>query len=196
MTRLPGPKVQRIVAGVIGRGGAPTRIRSDHGSEFICAALTNWLPRVGTEPIPVAAGTDHGRMAISSRFSVACVMNLERTEFEDVADARAKGAWFRASHRAATLPSSIRSDRIDESGHIGNVNLSGSGMNAVETDLPSKAVPPRVEIASACVVVCNRGGTPQDVEPSTRSNMVQHQRLEALAIWISIVQYPGAIWRV
>ena len=41
--------VRWIVARVIGRGGAPTRIRSDNGSEFICEALTNWLPSVGAE---------------------------------------------------------------------------------------------------------------------------------------------------
>ena len=54
---LTGADVRRIVARVIGRRGAPTRIRSDNGSEFICAALTDWLPGVGAEPIPVAAGS-------------------------------------------------------------------------------------------------------------------------------------------
>ena len=39
--------VRRIVAQVIGRRGAPSRIPSDNGSEFICEALVNWLPVVG-----------------------------------------------------------------------------------------------------------------------------------------------------
>ena len=53
-TSITGADVRRIVARVIGRRGAPTRIRSDNGSEFICEALLNWLPAVGAEPLPVA----------------------------------------------------------------------------------------------------------------------------------------------
>jgi transposase InsO family protein len=53
---LSGADVRRVVARVIGRRGAPTRIRSDNGSEFICVALAGWLPAQGTEPIPGAPG--------------------------------------------------------------------------------------------------------------------------------------------
>jgi transposase InsO family protein len=38
---ITGADVRRIVARVIGRRGAPTRIRSDNVSEFICATLVN-----------------------------------------------------------------------------------------------------------------------------------------------------------
>jgi putative transposase len=44
---LSGVEVPRILARVIGRRGASTRIRSDNGSEFIGAALVGWLPGVG-----------------------------------------------------------------------------------------------------------------------------------------------------
>ena len=54
---ITGADVRRIVARVIGRRGAPSRIRSDNGSEFICEALVNWLPGVGAASIPVAAGS-------------------------------------------------------------------------------------------------------------------------------------------
>jgi transposase InsO family protein len=54
---LTGVGVRRIVTQAIGRRGAPTRIRSDNGSEFICAALVDWLPRVGAKSIAVAAGS-------------------------------------------------------------------------------------------------------------------------------------------
>ena len=57
---ITGADIRRIVAQVIGRRGAPTRIRSDNGSEFICEALLNWLPGVGAESIPVAAGSPWG----------------------------------------------------------------------------------------------------------------------------------------
>jgi putative transposase len=53
---LTRAKVRRIMAQVAGRRGAPTRIKSDNGSEFVCEALVGWLQRVGTDPIPVAAG--------------------------------------------------------------------------------------------------------------------------------------------
>jgi hypothetical protein len=52
---LTGGDVRQIVALLISRRGAPTRIRSDNGSEVIRAALTNWLPGVGAKSIPVAA---------------------------------------------------------------------------------------------------------------------------------------------
>ena len=57
---ITGADVRRIVARVIGRRGAPSRIRSDNGSEFICEALVNWLPGVGAASIPVAAGEPLG----------------------------------------------------------------------------------------------------------------------------------------
>ncbi len=50
-TSIAGGEVRRIVARVTGRRGAPTRIRSDNGSEFICETLVNWLPGVGAEPL-------------------------------------------------------------------------------------------------------------------------------------------------
>jgi transposase InsO family protein len=46
---MTGADVRSVLARVIGRRGAPTRIRSDNGSEFICEALTGWLPQVGTK---------------------------------------------------------------------------------------------------------------------------------------------------
>jgi putative transposase len=104
---LTGADVRRLVARVIGRRGAPGRIRSDNGSEFICAALVGWLPGVGTEPIPVAAGRPWENGYIESFHSRLRDEFLEREEFESVADARAKGAWFRREYNAVRPHSSL-----------------------------------------------------------------------------------------
>src|SRR5262249_58807413 len=49
---LTGADVRRLVARVVGRRGAPERIRSDNGSEVICAAPVGWLPGGGAAPLP------------------------------------------------------------------------------------------------------------------------------------------------
>ena len=84
---IMGADVRRIVARVIGRRGAPTRIRSDNGSEFICETLANWLPGMGAEPIPVAAGSPWENGYIESFNSRLRDEFLERVEFESVPDA-------------------------------------------------------------------------------------------------------------
>jgi putative transposase len=104
---LTGADVRRLVARVIGRRGAPTRIRSDNGSEFICAALVGWLPGVGAKSIPVAAGSPWENGYIESFHSRLRDEFLEREEFESVSDARAKGSWFRREYNTVRPHSSL-----------------------------------------------------------------------------------------
>lgn len=104
---LTGADVRRILARVIGRRGAPTRIRSDNGSEFICATLTDWLPGVGTRPIPVAAASPWENGYIESFHSRLRDEFLERTEFESAADARAKASWYRREYNTIRPHSSL-----------------------------------------------------------------------------------------
>jgi putative transposase len=104
---ITGADVRRIVARVIGRRGAPTRIRSDNGSEFICAALVNWLPGVGAKPIPVAAGSPWENGYIESFHSRLRDEFLEREEFESVADARRKAWWYRREYNTVRPHSSL-----------------------------------------------------------------------------------------
>jgi putative transposase len=104
---MTGADVRRIVARVIGRRGAPTRIRSDNGSEFICATLVDWLPGVGAESIPVAAGSPWENGYIESFHSRLRDEFLEREEFESVADARAKAAWYRREYNTVRPHSSL-----------------------------------------------------------------------------------------
>jgi len=95
---LTGADVRRVLARVIGRRAAPTRIRSDNGSEFICAALTGWLPQVGTKPIPVAPASPWENGFIESFNSRVRDEFLERQEFESVSDARSKATWWRREY--------------------------------------------------------------------------------------------------
>jgi putative transposase len=104
---ITGADVRRIVARVIGRRGAPTRIRSDNGSEFICAALVDWLPGVGAKAIPVAPGSPWENGYIESFHSRARDEFFEREEFESVADARAKGSWYRREFNTVRPHSSL-----------------------------------------------------------------------------------------
>jgi putative transposase len=106
-TSLRGADVRRLVTRVIGRRGAPTRIRSDNGSEFICTALVDWLPGVGAKSIPVAAGSPWENGYIESFHSRLRDEFLERHEFESVADARAKASWFRREYNTIRPHSSL-----------------------------------------------------------------------------------------
>lgn len=97
-TNLTGPEVRRILARVIGRRGAPARMRSDNGSEFICAALADWYVGRGTEPLPVAPGRPWENGYIESFHSRLRDEFLEREEFESVAEARERARWFRREY--------------------------------------------------------------------------------------------------
>jgi transposase InsO family protein len=94
-TTMTGADVRRELARVIGWRGAPRRIRSDNGPEFICAALTEWLPRVGAQPIPVAPASPWENGFIESFHSRLRDEFLQCHEFESVADARARAACWR-----------------------------------------------------------------------------------------------------
>jgi len=104
---LTGGDVRRVLARVIGRRGAPTRIRSDNGGEFICAALVDWLPQVGARPIPVAPASPWENGFVESFHSRLRDEFLEREDFQSVPDARAKGAWFRREYNTVRPHSAL-----------------------------------------------------------------------------------------
>ena len=106
-TRLCGGDVRRLLGRVIGRRGAPRRIRSDNGSEFICAALVDWLPAVGAEALPVAPGSPWENGFIESFHSRLRDEFLEREEFESESDARVKAKWFRREYNRIRPHSSL-----------------------------------------------------------------------------------------
>jgi putative transposase len=104
---ISGADVRRIVARIVGYRGAPNRFRSDNGSEFICSALADWLPHVGAEPIPVAAGSPWENGYVESFHSRLRDEFLERELFESVAEAREKGDAFRAEYNGQRPHSSL-----------------------------------------------------------------------------------------
>jgi putative transposase len=104
---ITGGDVRRLLARVIGRRGAPTRIRSDNGGEFICAALVGWLPEAGTEAIPVAPASPWENGYIESFHSRLRDEFLERYEFESVEEAREKGRWWRREYNTIRPHSSL-----------------------------------------------------------------------------------------
>jgi len=104
---MSGADVRRILARVVGRRGAPTRIRSDNGSEFICQALQGWLPQAGTKAIPVAPASPWENGFIESFHSRLRDEFLDREEFESVADAQAKGRWWRREYNTIRPHSGI-----------------------------------------------------------------------------------------
>jgi transposase InsO family protein len=104
---LGGADVREVLARVIRRRGAPGRIRSDNGSEFICEALSDWLPSKGTEPLPVAPGSPWENGFIESFNSRFRDEFLEMEEFESVPDAKAKGECFRREYNSIRPHSSI-----------------------------------------------------------------------------------------
>ncbi len=104
---LTGEDVRKVLARVIGKRGAPVSIRSDNGSEFICEALTDWLPSKGAEPIQVRPGSpwENGiNESFNSRFRDEF---LEREEFEDGKDAQEKGDWFKREYNTVRPHSAL-----------------------------------------------------------------------------------------
>ena len=105
---VTGADVRRVLARVVGRRGAPTRIRSDNGSEFICAALTGWLPAVGTKAIPVAPGHPWENGFIESFHSRFRDEFVDREEFESATDASTKARWYRREFNTIRPHSALR----------------------------------------------------------------------------------------
>jgi putative transposase len=104
---LSGADVRRVLARVIGRRGAPTRIRRDNGSEFIGESLSRWLPQPGAEAIPVAAGSPWENGYIESFHSRLRDAFLEVELFASAAEARQKGGWYRREYNQVRPHSSL-----------------------------------------------------------------------------------------
>lgn len=95
---VTGSDVRRVLGRVVGQRGAPTRIRSDNGSEFIGQAVRDWLPQAGAKAIPVTPASPWENGFIEAFHSRLRDELLNCDEFESVADAKAKAAWWRREY--------------------------------------------------------------------------------------------------
>lgn len=95
---LTGAEVRKQLARVVAWRGAPTRLRSDNGSEFICEALACWLPRAGMQAIPVAPARPWENGFIEAFHSRLRDEFLQREEFESAQDAQARARWWRREY--------------------------------------------------------------------------------------------------
>lgn len=96
--RVVGADVRRVLAQVIGQRGAPRRLRSDNGSEFVCEAMQGWLPQVGVESLCVEPGSPWENGFIESFNSRFRDEFLNGAEFGTVSDAKAQGAGWRREY--------------------------------------------------------------------------------------------------
>jgi len=103
---LGGAAGRRIVARAPGRRGASSRIGRDHGPESSRAAPVDRRPGQGATPIPVAAGHPREDGHIESFQGRSRDEFWERTAFDRVADAQAKGTWDRGEDDPARPPGS------------------------------------------------------------------------------------------
>ena len=104
---VTGELVRRVLERVIGQRGAPKLLRSDNGSEFLCQALTGWLPGTGVEPIPVAPASPWENGFIESFHSRLRDEFLNCREFDSVADAQAQANWWRREYNTVRPHSSL-----------------------------------------------------------------------------------------
>jgi transposase InsO family protein len=102
-----GADARRVLARVVGRRGAPRRLRSDNGGEFIATAVQEGLGDQGTTTLPVAPGSPWENGYAESFHSRFRDEFLEVELFEDVADAQAKGAWFRREYNTVRPHSAL-----------------------------------------------------------------------------------------
>jgi putative transposase len=145
---MVGTDVRRVLAQVIGRRGAPTRLRSDNGSEFIGEALQGWLPKAGTKSIPVAPGSPWENGFIESFNNRFRDEFLNGEEFETVAEARAKAGWWRREYNTIRPHSSLSyktpkefSDECDRGQHGQPPNKGRDDVSALVNGTPISGGP-------------------------------------------------------
>jgi transposase InsO family protein len=92
---LSGADVRRWFGRLMGWRGRPRSVRCDNGGEFIGAALSAWLEAIGVELMPVAPASPWENGVVESFHGRLRDEFLDRSVFENVADAKAQAAAFK-----------------------------------------------------------------------------------------------------
>lgn len=90
--------VRRLFGRLLGWRGRPGRLRCDNGGEFVGAALADWLPGQGVELTPVEPASPWQNGYVESFHSRLRDEFLNGADFENVADAKARAAWFKREY--------------------------------------------------------------------------------------------------
>jgi putative transposase len=92
---LSGADVRRLFGRLVGWRGWPRSVRCDNGGEFVGAALAEWLKSKGVELRAVAPGSPWENGFVESFHSRLRDEFLDRSVFENVADAKAQADAFK-----------------------------------------------------------------------------------------------------
>jgi putative transposase len=90
-----------------GRGGPPSRVRSDNGPEFVAEVVRSWLEGSGSGTLPVAPASPWQNGYAESFHSKLRDEFLDREEFESEAQARALGALWKEEYNSERPHSSL-----------------------------------------------------------------------------------------
>lgn len=132
--------VRRLFGRLLGWRGRPSRLRCDNGGEFVGAALADWLPSQGVELTPVAAASPWQNGFVESFHSRLRDEFLNGANFENVADAKARAAWFKREFNEVRphsglnyeTPKAFAARCGDEAGRTERVGAGGNPPDSVE----------------------------------------------------------------
>lgn len=100
--------VRRAFGRLVGWRGRPRAVRCDNGGEFIGAALSEWLVRIGAELMAVAPASPWQNGYVESFHDKLRSEFLSLSAFADVADAKAQAKWFQREYNTIRPHSSLQ----------------------------------------------------------------------------------------
>ena len=106
-TTLSAAEVRRVFGRLVGWRGRPRAVRCDNGGEFIGAALAEWLTTIGVELLAVAPASPWENGFVESFHSRLRDEFLNRSVFENVADAKAQAESFKREYNTIRPHSSL-----------------------------------------------------------------------------------------